>query len=133
MSEAAESPVMRSQLGRVRGLGAARGGTAHWWMQRATAVALVPLSVWFVLAVLHLTGLPRAAVAHWAGHPLNAALLAALVIAAFHHAQLGLQVVVEDYIHSELPRMTVLLLIKGAAALLALLALVAVLKLALSA
>lgn len=122
--------VMRSQLGRVRGLGAARGGTAHWWAERATSIALVPLTLWFVLAALHLSGLPRAGVAHWAANPVNAALLVALVIATFHHMQLGLQVVVDDYIHTESIRMPVILLIRGAAALLGLIALVAVLKLA---
>ena len=124
--------VMRTQLGRVRGLGAAHGGTRHWWAQRLTAVALVPLALWFVASILHLVGAPRAVVAHWMAHPVNAALLAALVIATFHHAQLGLQVVVEDYVHADRVRMAALLLIKGAAALLGLLALYAVMKLAFS-
>jgi succinate dehydrogenase / fumarate reductase membrane anchor subunit len=127
---AAGVAVLRSQLGRVRGLGAAKSGTGHWWAQRLTAIALVPLTLWFVYAALHLAGLPRAAVVHWAGNPVNAALLAALVIATFHHAQLGLQVVVEDYIHHEAARMTALLLIKGAAVLLGLIALISILKLA---
>jgi len=122
--------VMRSQLGRVRGLGAARGGTAQWWAERLTSVALVPLTLWFVLAAMHLSGLPRAGVAHWAANPINAALLVALVITTFHHMQLGLQVVVDDYIHTESVRLSVILLVKGASALLGLIALVAVLKLA---
>ena len=124
--------VMRSQLGRVRGLGAGRSGTGHWWAERLTAVALLPLTLWFVYAVLHLAGAPRHAVAHWAGNPLNAALLAALVIATFRHAQLGLQAVVDDYVHDETAHMAALLLIRGAAALLGLVALMAVLKLAVS-
>jgi succinate dehydrogenase / fumarate reductase membrane anchor subunit len=128
--DAARVHVMRSQLGRVRGLGAAHGGTAHWWAERVTALALVPLTLWFVASILHLMGASRAAVAHWMGFPVNAALLAALVIATFHHAQLGLQVVVDDYIHHETARMGLLLLIKGAAALLALIALYAVVRLA---
>jgi succinate dehydrogenase / fumarate reductase membrane anchor subunit len=122
--------VMRSQLGRARGLGAARTGTAHWWAERLTSVALVPLTVWFVFVVLHLSGLPRADVAHWAANPINAGLLVALVLTTFHHMQLGLQVVVDDYIHVESTRMALLLLIKGAAAVLALIAVVAALKLA---
>ena len=124
--------VMRTPLGRVRGLGAAHGGTRHWWAQRLTAIALVPLALWFVASIVHLVGAPRPVVAHWMAHPINAALLAALVIATFHHAQLGLQVVVEDYVHDDRVRMAALLLIKGAAALLGLLALYAVLKLAFS-
>ncbi len=130
MSDAAKIRVMRSQLGRVRGLGTARSGTHHWWAERVTAIALVPLTLWFVYAALHLMGLPRAAAAHWAGNPINAALLAALVLATFHHGALGLQVVIEDYIHVERTRMAMLLLVKGLAALLALIALFAVLKLA---
>lgn len=130
--EVARLHVMRTQLGRVRGLGAGHGGTHHWWVQRLTAIALVPLALWFVFVVLHLAGEPRSYVAHWAANPINAALLAALVIAAFHHAQLGLQVVVEDYVHAEMPRLAALLLIKGAAALLGLIALIAVMKLAFS-
>jgi succinate dehydrogenase / fumarate reductase membrane anchor subunit len=124
--------VMRSQLGRVRGLGSARGGTAHWWAERLTSIALVPLTLWFILAALHLSGLSRADVAHWAANPINAALLVALVLATFHHMQLGLQVVVDDYVHQEGARMAAILAIKGAAALLGLIALVAVLKLAFS-
>jgi succinate dehydrogenase / fumarate reductase membrane anchor subunit len=133
MPQSAKAPqvrVMRSQLGRVRGLGAARGGTAHWWAERLTSIALVPLTIWFVFVAFHLSGLPRADVAHWAANPINAALLAALVIITFHHMQLGLQVVVDDYIHSERVRLPVLLLVKGGSALLGLIALVAVLKLA---
>jgi succinate dehydrogenase / fumarate reductase, membrane anchor subunit len=122
--------VMRSQLGRVRGLGAARAGTAHWWAERVTSIALVPLTLWFVFAVLHLTGLPRNDVAHWAANPINAALLVALVVTTFHHMQLGLQVIVDDYIHVERTRMLVLLSIKGGTALLGLIAVIAALKLA---
>ncbi len=128
--DAAKVQVMRTQLGRVRGLGAAHGGTRHWWAERLTAIALVPLTLWFVASLLHLIGAPRAAVGNWMAHPINAALLAALVIATFHHAQLGLQVVVDDYVHHDRVRMVLLLLIKGAAALLGLLALYAVVKLA---
>lgn len=122
--------VMRSQLGRVRGLGAAKSGTAHWWAERLTSVALVPLTLWVLYAMLHLSGLARADVAHWAANPINAALLVALVLVTFHHMQLGLQVVVDDYIHVERTRMLLLLAIKGAAGLLGLVALVAALKLA---
>jgi succinate dehydrogenase / fumarate reductase membrane anchor subunit len=124
--------VMQSQLGRARGLGSARSGTAHWWQQRLTAVALLPLTLWFVYVVLHLAGLPRAGVAHWAAHPLHAALLLALIVATFHHAQLGLQVVIEDYVRGEMARLVALLLLKGAAVVFGLAAAVSVLKLALA-
>jgi succinate dehydrogenase / fumarate reductase membrane anchor subunit len=122
--------VMRSQLGRVRGLGPARVGAHHWKSERITAVALVPLSLWFVLAVLGHLGAPQPVVAAWAGAPLNAALLLALIIMTFHHMQLGLQVVFEDYIHGVRRREAAILLTRGACLLLGLMAAVAVLKLA---
>ena len=125
--------VMRSQLGRVRGLGSARAGTEHWWAERLTSLALVPLTLWFVLAALHLSRLPRAAVAHWAGNPINAALLVALVLITFRHLQLGLQVVIEDYIHNERQRMAAVLLLRAVAGLSALIGVLAALKLAVAA
>lgn len=129
----ADVRVMRSQLGRVRGLGSAHAGTAHWWAERLTGIALVPLTLWFIYAALHLSRLPRGDVAHWAGKPVNAALLVALVATTFHHTQLGLQVVVEDYIHIDALRLPLQLLIKGAALLLGLIAVLAVLRLAFTA
>ncbi len=122
--------VMQSQLGRVRGLGSARSGTHHWWAERVTSIALIPLTIWFVIAALRLVGHSRLDVAHWAANPINATLAAALVIATFHHTQLGLQVVIEDYIHVESVRMPLILVIKGAAFLLGLACLVSILKLA---
>jgi succinate dehydrogenase / fumarate reductase membrane anchor subunit len=124
--------TLRSPLGRARGLGAARAGLTVWWAERLTSVALVPLTLWFVVVVLHLSGLPRAAVGHFAANPVNAALLLALVLITFHHMQLGLRVVVEDYVHREPTRLAGLLAIRAAALILALIAAVAVLKLALA-
>ena len=125
--------VMRSQLGRVRGAGSAHAGVHHWKAERVTAVALVPLTVWFVVAVLAHLGADQPAVAAWAGRPLNAVLLLALIAMTFHHMQLGLQVVWEDYIHSHARRGAVVLATKGACLLLGLFAAVAVLKLAVAA
>lgn len=122
--------VMQSQLGRVRGLGSARSGTHHWRAERLTSIALVPLTIWFVIVALRLVGHSRLDVAHWAANPINAALAAALVIATFHHTQLGLQVVIEDYVHEEKLKMPSLLAIKGAAFLLGLMSLMSILKLA---
>jgi succinate dehydrogenase / fumarate reductase membrane anchor subunit len=121
---------MRSSLGQVRGLGSAKSGTAHWWAQRVTAVALLPLTLWFVLMVLRLATKPATDVAHWATSPVNATLLLALVIITFYHMALGLQVVIEDYMHKELPRMATLLAVKGVCALFTIAGVVAVLKLA---
>lgn len=121
---------MRSMLGRARGLGSAKSGLGHWWAQRVTAIALLPLTLWFIASVIRLAGLPREAIVSWAHGPLTAALLLALVGATFHHLQLGLQTVIEDYIYRERPRLVWLLAMRGAVVLLALLAAVSVLKLA---
>ncbi len=126
-----EVAAMRSALGRARGLGSAKTGTAHWWAQRLTAIALVPLAIWFVLAVLAHLGAPHAEVAHWIGRPVNAVLLLALIVALFHHLQLGSQVVIEDYIHGEALRLAALLLMRAVVALLFLAAFIAILRMAL--
>jgi len=122
--------IMRSMLGRARGLGAAKSGTQHWWSQRVTAIALIPLSLWFVISIFTLIGAPRSAVAAWASGPITATLLLATIAALFQHMYLGVQVVIEDYIHSERARMAALLATKGITALLVLAAAVSVLKLA---
>ncbi len=122
--------IMRSQLGRVRGLGSAKSGVEHWWVERLTAIALVPLTVWFVVAVLLHLGQPQLAVVHWAAHPVNTVLLLALVMLTFHHMQLGLQVVIDDYVHDTRSHLVISLLNKGASLLLGLFAVVAILKMA---
>ena len=124
--------IMRSMLGRARGLGAAKSGTNHWWSQRVTALALIPLALWFVISIFTLIGAPRAAVAAWASGPITATLLLATIAALFQHMHLGVQNVIEDYIRSEWQRMILLLATKGITVLLALAAAVAVLKLAFS-
>jgi succinate dehydrogenase / fumarate reductase membrane anchor subunit len=96
----ATSP-MRSPLGRVLGLGSAKEGVEHWWMQRLTAIALVPLAIWFVVAALGMIGADRAAMVAWMHSPMAAVFAILLIVAAIYHMALGLQVVIEDYIHSE--------------------------------
>lgn len=122
--------VRRSQLGRARGLGASHTGAEHWWQERVSALALVPLTLWFVVSVLTMLGADHAVVAGWIGRPVNAVLLLALIAMTFHHAALGLQVVYEDYIVSAGSRTAAILATKGLALLLGLLASLAVLKLA---
>jgi succinate dehydrogenase / fumarate reductase membrane anchor subunit len=134
MSGASKPPninVMRSPLARARGLGAARTGSSHWWAQRVTAVALVPLTLWFIWSVIRLTGEPREAMVAWLSSPLPLVLMLALVIATFHHLQLGLQVVIEDYVPNEPVRIGAVLVMKGLCALLALVCIVSVLKMGL--
>ena len=109
---------LRSHLGRVRGLGSSNDGVNHWWMQRLTGIALVPLSLWFVFSIVGLVGAELSTVTNWVGRHYNPVLLVLLVICMFYHAQLGLQVVIEDYIHSESTKVTLLVLIKLGALLL---------------
>jgi succinate dehydrogenase / fumarate reductase membrane anchor subunit len=92
---------MRSPLGRARGLGSARAGVEHWWMQRVSAAALIPLTLWFVVSLIALTGSDYNAFIAWLKAPFVAILMVLLLIALFHHMALGLQVVVEDYVHSD--------------------------------
>jgi len=91
---------LQTPLGKFLGLGSAKEGTHHWWSQRVTAVALVPLTLWFVAALLGMDGYTHAAVVAWMAQPLNSILLILLVVVMLHHSQLGLQVVVEDYVHA---------------------------------
>jgi succinate dehydrogenase / fumarate reductase membrane anchor subunit len=122
--------VRRSYLGRAKGLGAAGSGVHHWWAERVTSVALIPLTLWFVFSVVAMAGHSQPQIAQWVSHPLVATLLIALILASFHHTQLGLQVVLEDYVHEEGQRLIAILVMKGVVYLLGLLALLAVLKLA---
>ena len=122
---------MRSQLGRVRGLGAARSGVGQWWGERVTSLALVPLTLWFIWATIRLLGAPHEAVQNWMASPVTIVLMLCLVLATFHHMQLGLQVVIEDYVHVESTRFLLLLGVRGLTAILALLCIVSVLRLGL--
>jgi len=117
-----------SPLGRVRGLGSAKSGTEHFWAQRVTAVALIPLTLWFVYSILALGDGDHAVASAWMQSPLNAVLLLLLIVATFHHMQLGLQVVIEDYIHVEYMKIVMLVIVKGASLLLGVAAAFAVLK-----
>jgi len=92
---------LRTPLARAKGLGSAKEGVSHWWSQRVTAIALVPLCLWLVVSVIGLVGADHAAVVAWLQSPVQTALLVLLLIAMFYHAKLGLQVVIEDYVHAE--------------------------------
>ena len=131
MSDTSRTPqvdIMRSPLGRARGLGSARAGAAHWWAQRLTSLALLPLTLWFLCGMIRMVGTTRADVVAWMAGPLPIVLMIALVIATFHHLQAGLQVVIEDYVEHDALRIGSVLLVKGVAVLLALSCIVAVLR-----
>ena len=91
---------LRTPLGRVLGLGTAREGTEHWWAQRVSAVALLLLGAWFVIAIVMLDGLDHAAAVAFVAAPWNGVLLMLLSVTLAYHSYLGVQVVVEDYVHA---------------------------------
>jgi succinate dehydrogenase / fumarate reductase membrane anchor subunit len=124
---------MSSPLARAIGLGSAKEGVEHWWVQRVTAVALVPLVLWFVIAVIGLVGADRAAVIAWVKSPMPAVFLILLLVATFYHTALGLQVVIEDYVHGEGLRLGTLMVMRFLCIVLALRGVIAVLMMALGA
>ena len=121
---------LRSDLGRVRGLGSAKGGTSHWWAQRVTAVALVPLSAWFIFSIINLVGVDREGLKVWLNGPVSFALMVLFLIALFYHMQLGLQVVIEDYVHNEKNKVISLILNKLIAVFLVVSSITALMKIA---
>ncbi len=124
---------LRSPLGRALGLGSAKEGVEHWWAQRMTAVALVPLALWFVAALIGHVGADYAAAVAWLKSPIPATAMALVVIASFAHMALGVQVVIEDYVHHEGVKIASLVALRLAAWALGAAALVAVLRIALGA
>ncbi len=119
---------LQSPLARVRGLGSAKEGLHHWWVQRLTALALVPLGLWFIYSLVIVTGADYQTARAWMGDTLNAALLLLFIISLYYHAVLGVQVVIEDYIDSEWQKITCLILVKFLAWVAGLSAAIAVLK-----
>jgi succinate dehydrogenase / fumarate reductase, membrane anchor subunit len=123
--------ALRSPLGRVRGLGSAHAGSRHWWLQRMTALALVPLTLWFICGAIRMEGASRVDVAAWLHRPLPLVLMLCLIVATFWHLSLGLQVVIEDYVASDPVRLVLFLLQRAAAIVLALFCILAALGLGL--
>jgi succinate dehydrogenase / fumarate reductase, membrane anchor subunit len=131
MPEAPQMNILRSPLGRARGLGAAHSGSHHWWVERVEAAALVPLTIWFIFALLHLVGAPRQAVIDWLSAPVPMVLMLLLIVATFHHLSLGVQSVLDDYVHHPAIKLWSVLALNGACVVAALLCIVAVLKIGL--
>lgn len=120
----------RSPLARARGLGAAKSGVHHWWLERITSVALVPLLVWLVAALVLLGQADYATLSGWVAQPVVAVLLVVLIPTLFYHSSLGVQVVLEDYVDTEWLRITFITLVKFINVLLAVTSVFAVLKIA---
>jgi succinate dehydrogenase / fumarate reductase membrane anchor subunit len=122
---------LRSPLGRVLGLGSAKGGSGHWYSQRVTAVALVVLGIWFIASLLLLgQGAPHAAVIDWLHAPFSAVMALLLIGVTAYHALLGLQVVFEDYIGDKGTRLVVLVTLKFVLVVAALVGMLGVLRIA---
>ena len=121
---------LRSPIGRVLGLGAAKEGFSHWWLQRVTSVALVLLGVWFVTVLLRMPTFQYEFVVAWIAMPLNAVLLLLLIGTLVYHSQLGVQVVVEDYVHHHGLKFATMMLLTFAHVAVAALAIFAVLRIA---
>jgi succinate dehydrogenase / fumarate reductase membrane anchor subunit len=118
---------MRTPIARVRGLGAAKFGTAHWWVQRTTSLALIPLTVWFVASMVAMAGAEYEDVRAWLSSPIAAGLMLLLIFNVFYHMILGLQVIIEDYVDPEPVKLTALLVVKAAAIVLGVIAALSVL------
>jgi succinate dehydrogenase / fumarate reductase membrane anchor subunit len=125
----------RTPLGRVLGLGSAKDGVGHWWTQRTSAVALVPLGLWFAASLVLLAsgkGLGHAALTAWIASPAHTVLLLLLLATACYHSVLGVQVVIEDYVELEWAKVASLLISRFAHAVLAAAGIYAVLRVAFS-
>lgn len=103
---------LRTPLARVKGLGSAKQGSHHWWQQRLSALVLIPLCLWFVYSLLNITSSDYNSVVQWLRLPYVAVLLILFIISLFYHAQLGMQVVIEDYIDSEWQKIASIILVK---------------------
>jgi len=122
---------LRTPLSRVRGLGTAREGVHHWMAQRLTAVALVPLTIWFLWAVLRTMSTGYADARSFIAQPWNAVFMGTFLLCAFHHAHLGVQVVIEDYIHTRWLEVSLLVIVKFTCFLAAAAGLLAIVRIAL--
>lgn len=89
---------LRTPLSQVKGLGSAKEGTGHFWVQRLTAIGLVPMVIWVAFAVARLPSMSQADIQTWLGNPFSAVMMILFLVASFWHAKLGLQVVIEDYV-----------------------------------
>jgi succinate dehydrogenase / fumarate reductase, membrane anchor subunit len=121
---------LRSPVARVRGLGSAKSGTQHWWHQRVSAVALILLVSWFVVSLILNAPAGQAQVRAWVSSPVTMVMLIMTILFGLWHAALGMQVVIEDYVHSEGMKIGLILLIKVLAVLAAVAAVVAMFRMA---
>ena len=122
---------IRTPLAHVRGLGTAKDGTHHWWVQRVTSIILVPLVLWFVFSLIRVFDADYETFRHWLSNPYRAGAMVALLAVMFYHASLGMQVIYEDYVRPEGAKFIALLVTQFVLFLLGAISIVAVLKIAL--
>ncbi|EWY40243.1 succinate dehydrogenase [Skermanella stibiiresistens SB22] len=130
MASTSSNPGLRTQLGRVRGLGSAKAGSQHWWMSRLTSIALIPLTLWFVFGALSIVGDGHAAAVAWLRSPFSAIMMILFVGVTFQHTASGIQVVLEDYVHNEWVKVAAIIAAKFLCFVLAVAGIFAVLKIA---
>lgn len=104
----------RTETKRVKGLGTAKHGFGHWWMQRLTAVLMIPLGIWFVYSLMSMDHITADSLMMWLHNPVPAVLMALWTMTVVYHGTLGLQVIVEDYVHGKKMALTLLVLLKFA-------------------
>jgi succinate dehydrogenase / fumarate reductase membrane anchor subunit len=102
----------QTPLHKVQGLGASHSGTGHFWRERVTAVALIPLSLWFAYVMLGMVDTNEVTMVQFLAHPWNAILMAAFAVTSLYHMSLGLQVVIDDYVHTSGMKISLLLLVR---------------------
>ena len=123
---------LRTPLSQVKGLGSAKEGTAHFWAQRVTAIALVPLLLWFCFAIASLPGMSFEDLRQWLASPFSSVLLLLFIVTGFHHGRLGLQVIIEDYVGHHGVRTALIVLVTLLAWLMTAIGVFSVLRLALA-
>ena len=121
---------MQTPLGRVYGLGSAKDGAKGWWQLRVTSIALIPLTLWWVISVIAHAGADYEEFVLWIHHPVTAILLVVTIAATFHHLALGLQEVIEDYVHHEWQKLPALFLVRFGSVLLGVAGIFSVLRIA---
>jgi len=124
---------LRAPLGRVLGLGTAKDGTDHWWGQRVSGIALVLLGLWFIAALVIMPSLEHGSVVEFIGRPLNSVLLSLLCLTAAYHSLLGVQVVIEDYVHAHGSKIVSLILSRFAHVFVTVISIYAILRIGLGA
>ncbi|MBF2761263.1 MAG: succinate dehydrogenase, hydrophobic membrane anchor protein [Ectothiorhodospiraceae bacterium AqS1] len=121
----------RSSLSRARGLGSARSGTSHWWSQRISAIALIPLGLWLCLSLVTVAAYDHPQMVEWIRSPFNGVALVLVIVALFYHASLGLQVIAEDYLSAEWLKIGAIIVIRLSLIALSVIAVFSVLRIAL--